>query len=368
MTRSAQRATEGEAKCDASIEEFVAFAKGLAIPRAARRRRALADSSAAKPFAERLAKEAFSSAAHAATCMGLVGRFSSDAAWAGKFEASKAAGQPPSPDDLEPKVLEPVGLGLLAISKEQALPWFAHAYLRLLPNSPSRPAIEKLLFDNSQTSHALFEAVATALIRIESGDKPITKAIAARSIDALSKYAFQHSTSKSRTEVSPFARLAKVSTLADMGRLVDALLALQTASPSPAGDNGTIERSPVTQPPTQPEDAIADAAWRQADDALARALQNIAALKHAVDEASELDPRVRGYAGVVSQAVRSAAAKRELELDGTIGATAQFNPLTHQVDGPSIGSEAIVRITKPAVAQGRSTWRRVVKKAEVVPA
>jgi hypothetical protein len=367
MTRSAQRATKDEAKCDAPVEEFVAFAKGLAIPRAARRRRALAESSAAKPFAERLAKEAFSGAVHAATCMSLVGRFSTDAAWAGKFEASKAAGQPPSPDDLEPKLLEPVGLGLLAISKEQAAPWFAHAYLRLLPSSSSRPAIEKLLFDNSQTSHALFEAVATALTRIESGGKAITKAIAARSIDALSKYAFQHGGWKPRTEVNPLARLAKVSTLADMGRLVDALLALQTASPASAGGNGTVE--PLgTQPSTQPEDAIADAAWRQADDALARALQNIAVLKHAVDEASELDPTVRGYAGVVSQAVRSAAAKRELELDGTIGSTAQFDPLTHQVDDPSIGSEAIVRITKPAVAQGRSTWRRVVKKAEVVPA
>ena len=57
--------------------------------------------------------------------MSLVGRLSNDAAWAGKFEVSKTAGQPPSPDALEPKVLEPVGLGLLEISKEQALPWFA---------------------------------------------------------------------------------------------------------------------------------------------------------------------------------------------------------------------------------------------------
>jgi hypothetical protein len=72
--------------------------------------------------------------------------------------------------------------------------------------------------------------------------------------------------------------------------------------------------------------------------------------------------------GVVAQAVRSAAAKRELELDGTIGATTQFDPLTHQGDDPSIGSAALVRIMKPAVAQGKSTWRRVVKKAEVVPA
>src|SRR5262249_45928396 len=116
---------------------------------------------------------------------------------------------------------------------------------------------------------------------------------------------------------------------------------------------------------TDPGEVVADAAWRQADDALARALQNIAALKHAVDEAREVDPRIRGYAGVVAQAVRSAAAKRELELDGTIGSIAQFDPLTHQGDDPSIGSAALVRIMKPAVAQGRDTWRRVIKKAEV---
>lgn len=361
MPRSSQSATDDQAKCEAPTEEFVAFAKGLAAPRAARRWLALAESPAAGRFAERLVKEAFSGAAHAAMCMSLIGHF--DSTWAAKFGASKLPGEPPSPNSLQPKELEPVGRALLAISKEQALPWLAHAYMRLLPNSTCRPAVEKLLLDNSPTPHALSEAIAIALGRIELGGRPITKAIAARSIDVLEKYASKLGASRLRPGVSPLARLVKISTLADMGRLVDALLVLQTASPAGTGDNG-----PVEQPPPQPEDAVADAAWRQADDALARALQNTAALKHAVDEASELDPRVRGYAGVVSQAVRSAATKRELELDGTIGATAQFDPLAHQGDDPSIASAALVRIMKPAVAQGRSSWRRVVKKAEVMPA
>jgi len=65
-------------------------------------------------------------------------------------------------------------------------------------------------------------AVATALAKIESGGKPITKAIAARSIDALEKCAIQLGTPNQRTAVNPLARLAKVSTLADMGRLVAA--------------------------------------------------------------------------------------------------------------------------------------------------
>jgi hypothetical protein len=365
MPRSSQSATDDQANCDAPTKEFVAFAKGLAAPRAARRWQALAESPAAGRFAERLLTEAFSGAAHAATCMSLIGRF--DSSCAAKFGASKLSGEPPSPNNLQPKELEPVGRGVLAILKEQALPWLAHAYIRLLPNSTCRPAVEKLLLDNSPTPHALCEAVTIALGRIETDGKPITKAIAARSIDALEKYASQLGASRLRPEVSPLARLAKVSTLADMGRLVDALLALQTASPVATGDNGPVEPTGV-QGPTPPEDPIADAAWRQADGALARALQNIAALKHAVDEASELDAQVRGFAGAVSQAVRSAAAKRELELDGTIGATAQFDPLAHQADDPSVGSAALVRIRIPAVAQGRSTWRRVLKKAEVVPA
>jgi hypothetical protein len=368
MPRSSQRANDDPAKCDAPIAEFVAFAKGLAAPRAATRLQALAGSPAAGRFAERLVTEAFSGGAHAAVCMRLVGHIGGDGAWATRLAANKTAGMPPSPNSLEPNELEPVGRGLVAISKEQALPWLAHAYIRLLPNSTSRPAVEKLLFDNSPTPHALSGAVATALARMESGGKPITKAIAARSIDALEKFASQLGLSKQQIGVSPLAQLANVSTLADMGRLVGALIALQPASPAIIRGNGPLE-SPSTQAPTQHAEAtIAEAAWRQADDALARALQNIAALKHAVDEASELDPRVRGYAGVVAQAIRSAAAKRELELDGTIGATAQFDPLTHQADDPSIGSAALVRIMKPAVAQGRSTWRRIVKKAEVVPA
>lgn len=368
MPRSSQSANDNLGKWDAPIGEFVAFAKGLAAPRAARRLQALAQSPAAGHFAERLVTEAFSGGAHAAACMRLVGHIGADAAWAAKLAPNKMAGQPPSPNSLEPKELEPVGRGLLAISKEQALPWLAHAYIRLLPNSISRPAVEKLLFDNSPSPHALSDAVATALARMESGGKPITKAIAARSIDALENFASRLDPSNQRTRVSPLARLANVSSLADMARLVGALIALQPVSPATIRGNAPLE-SPSTQAPTQHVEAtIAEAAWRQADDALARALQNIAALKHAVDEASELDPRVRGYAGVVAQAVRGAAAKRELELDGTIGTTAQFDPLTHQADDPSIGSATLVRIMKPAVAQGRSTWRRVVKKAEVVPA
>src|SRR5258708_39317164 len=39
--------------------------------------------------------------------MSLIGRF--DSAWAAKFGASKLSGEPPSPNNLQPKELEPVG-------------------------------------------------------------------------------------------------------------------------------------------------------------------------------------------------------------------------------------------------------------------
>src|SRR5262245_57585411 len=241
MPRSSQRANDDQAKCDAPTGEFVAFAKVLVAPRAARRLQALSESPAAGRFAERLVKEALSGEAHATACMRLVGHIGSDTAWAAKLAANKTLGQPPSPNSLEPKELEPVGRGLLAISKEQALPWLAHAYIRLLPNSISRPAVEKLLFDNPPTPHALTEAVATALARMESGGKPITKAIATRSIDVFERYASRLAAANQRAGESPFARLAKVSTLADMGRLVEALLALSATG----GSNGPIE--PGTQ-------------------------------------------------------------------------------------------------------------------------
>src|SRR6516225_10192917 len=58
MPRSSKSANDDPAKCDAPIAEFVAFAKGLAAPRAARRLQALAGSPAAERFAERLVTEA----------------------------------------------------------------------------------------------------------------------------------------------------------------------------------------------------------------------------------------------------------------------------------------------------------------------
>src|SRR5262249_8694844 len=102
------------------------------------------------------------------------------------------------------------------------------------------------------------------------------------------------------------------------------------------------------------------------DDALARALQNAAALKHTLDRAGELDPAVNGYARLVAQAVHSAATKRELELEDGIGATIQYNPQRHNSDEPLTGANSLVRIQKPAVAQGKKHYRRILRKAEVV--
>ena len=115
------------------------------------------------------------------------------------------------------------------------------------------------------------------------------------------------------------------------------------------------------------KEAIAEAAWSQADDALARALQNAAALTHALDQTGAVDRMVRGYAEILAQSVDSTAAKRELELEGVIGETANYDPGAHHAYDFGLGSESVVRITIPAVAQGRKTWRKIIRKAEIVP-
>lgn len=65
--------------------------------------------------------------------------------------------------------------------------------------------------------------------------------------------------------------------------------------------------------------------------------------------------------------MESVAARRELELQGVVGETANYDPTVHQDD---IGTSQLltVRIRRPAVVQGKEDFSRIIRKAEIEPA
>ena len=99
-------AADYHAKCDAPVEEFVSFAKGL--QRGKRSLEALAASPAADRFANRLVAEALSGEAHAPACLSLIGHFVTDEFWLGKLRSNDPTGDAPSPNELRPKDVEAV--------------------------------------------------------------------------------------------------------------------------------------------------------------------------------------------------------------------------------------------------------------------
>jgi hypothetical protein len=113
--------------------------------------------------------------------------------------------------------------------------------------------------------------------------------------------------------------------------------------------------------------ALAETAWMDADEALARALQQTPRLRKAIREPTELHPELRNHLGAIIQAVRASAAKRELEIEGDPGSEVAFDPVRHAQDDPRVRTAQRVRIVTPTVFQGRGAHRRVLRVAEVEP-
>jgi hypothetical protein len=207
-----------------------------------------------------------------------------------------------------------------------------------------RIPVQNLLLETATTPDELLEALSRAVAAIEFDAKTIPKSTVSRAIAAIEAFAEKWPPAATQAQArSEIARLTASATRTELTRLVSALLSLQRGGS---------------------DDGDGEAAWTLADDALARALQSTAALTHALDLATNVDSSVRGYAEIVAQAVESVAGNRELELQGTIGETTEYDPSLHQ-DDLGIEPHSLVRIRRPAVAQGKENWRRIIRKAEI---
>src|SRR5262249_50994170 len=87
----------------------------------------------------------------------------------------------------------------------------------------------------------------------------------------------------------------------------------------------------------------------------------------AIREPTALSPQLRNQIGAIIQAVRTSAAKRELEIEGSPGSETTFDPVKHAQDDPRITPASRVRLITPTVFQGRGANRRVFSTAAVDP-
>jgi hypothetical protein len=116
----------------------------------------------------------------------------------------------------------------------------------------------------------------------------------------------------------------------------------------------------------QEDEALFNAAWRDADSALARALQNADGLYCTSRLADNLTSDLTEAIGEAVQAIRTAASKRELYLGQDLGEIRPFNPTSDAHDDPRITVGSTVKVLKSAVFQGRKSNPRVVRFANVI--
>jgi hypothetical protein len=119
---------------------------------------------------------------------------------------------------------------------------------------------------------------------------------------------------------------------------------------------------------------IENAAWAEADEALAQALQDISVFNRAInrlqnatqDHLSELVKRTAAASNLVLQSVRQAARKRELSFATEEGGETTFDPVMHRSDEElEVGTP--VRIRKAPIIRGPARFGVVVLMGEVEP-
>jgi hypothetical protein len=114
--------------------------------------------------------------------------------------------------------------------------------------------------------------------------------------------------------------------------------------------------------------AIRQPEWIEVDESLARALQDIAVFSAALSRLREsakgaLEQEIRRAelsANLVFQNVRVAARKRGLDLDGTVGSEASFDPVSFY-SNEDIELGAPVRIRKSPVTRGQGKKKVIIQ-------
>lgn len=110
-------------------------------------------------------------------------------------------------------------------------------------------------------------------------------------------------------------------------------------------------RKPAAAPKSAADgvsDALAQAAWAEADQALAQALADFDEAESAANAVAR-----REAMELLGQSLAQAARRRGLARIGELGARERFDPQRHELSAPSVKTPATVRITARGVARGQ---------------
>jgi hypothetical protein len=321
----------------------LASAKGRAA-----RDRLLRDDLAGE-FAARLLSQARGDSQRQIESWRLVGQLWAQEPWRAHFRAAGVESAPPSPQSFVNVPLAPIVEALLGLYGKDALAWCIYAYL--IRSGPAAAAITEAIVSYAFAVDAIVESIEAALteLRAEPDLQPggIPGKVASLLVRRLADAPRPDNSAVAKISALTFGR-------EQAATLIQALLAAQLRADAP--------------PSNDLDHALAETAWIEADDALARALQQTPALREAIREPTDISPLLRSQIGAIIQAVRTSAAKRELEIEGSPGSEAAFDPVKHANDDPRVKPMSRVRLVTPTVFQGRGANRRVLRAADVEPA
>jgi hypothetical protein len=329
---------------------FIENARRLASAKGRAARDRLLRNGVAGEFAARLLGEASGGTSRHVESWKLVAQLWAHEPWQPHFRAAGVESAPPSPRSFAGVPLTPVVHAVLGLYGKDALAWCVYAYLTRTGSAAT--AIAEAIVAHALPVDAVLEAIEAALTELEAEPDVPPSGIPAKITSLL--------TQRLAAASAPDANNRAVTRISSLNfsreqaaTLIASMLAQLSAAPSHS-DNL--------------DQALAETAWIEADDALARALQQTPALREAIREPTELSPLLRSQIGAIIQAVRTSAAKRELEIEGSPGSETAFDPVKHANDDPRVKPTSRVRLITPTVFQGRGANRRVLRAADIEPA
>jgi hypothetical protein len=333
---------------DSNDEAFLKNAMKFSAPNKAN---ILIESGLGDKFAVRLLSRAVQVSECQTEYWKVVARLWAYTVWRRHFRDAGVKGEPPSPLRFSSLSRPPIVQALLGLYGKGALPWCLCVFL--ISAGKTAEKIVEIIIGGKLKQKAIIDALQPAFRKIEATEASDPRALSSKITTLLSRIG----TSAARSQ--PPKTIAKVNASLILSRthaasLIEILL-------SAKGPDSIVQGDRLTS-------ALAETGWIDADDGLARAFQQTPALRQAIREQTQLGTELRSQLGAIIQAVRSSAAKRQLEIEGEPGSEVQFDPARHSQDDPRVKAADRVRIITPTVFQGRGASRRVVRTADVEPA
>lgn len=300
-------------------------------------------------FAARLLRGALKVSKYQTEYWKIVTRLWPENAWRTRLRKAGIKGEVPSPSRFSTPSRPVIAQTLLGLYGKDALAWCLSAFL--ISARTGAEQVAQTIIGGKFKQKALIEGIRPALAMIDNAGESYPRELSSKIIRLLSRIGDGPAASRRSKTVTGAHDLILSHVNATM--LINIFLSEKKSDDVVKDDNLA--------------NALAETAWIEADDGLARALQQTPGLRQAMRGQPELDTALRSQLGVVIQAVRSSAAKRQIDIEGELGSEVEFDPAKHSRDDPRVEATGRVRIITPTVFQGRGQNRRVLRTADIEP-